>query len=238
MNTFFSSLSSLNPWRRAARFAPIFMVFIALCAAASAQTPPYALLQNSVLNGTGNTFTATHLPVVNAVGKTIYVDLTVQFDVAADGTLTVSTGYPQQVRAPNPIIDGFLAGTYLGPDDSTEFISVTGPGVTLGGATEWAISPGPKYIGCLYPYNATWYDVGTKITNSPIYARLLKAGIKTTQYWQYGVGSSNCSVGAWGTNSLLGFSQIGGNTFEVTSFTNNGVDQSTPVVTKTYRLQP
>jgi hypothetical protein len=145
----------------------------------------------------------------------------------------------QQVKSPTPINDGFVPGTYLGPDGSQEFITVSGPGVTEGGATEWSIAPGPNYYGCLFPYNATWYDVGLVIKNSPIYARLQKAGIKSTQYFQFGVGSSQCgNDGNWNTNSLLGFYEVGGNSLVVASFTTNDTDKSMPVETRTYKLQP
>jgi len=230
-----TSQSSLNLRRSAARFATVVMVFTVLCvAAASAQAPPYALLQNAPLNGAGNTFTATYLPVVTATG-TIYVDLTVQFSVDANGNLTVSS--VQQVASPTPINNGFVPGLYLGPDDATEFITVTGPGVTEGKYTEWSLAPGPGASGCLYPYNAVWYDVGTAIKNSPIYTRMQKAGIKSTQWTQYGVGGGNCqnNPNPWEPNSLLGFSQNGGASLVITSFTQpGGHDQSTPVDTKTY----
>ena len=236
-----ASHSNLNPMRRAARFATIIMVFTALCAAAaSAQAPPYALLQNAPLNGTGNTFTATYLPVVTTANGTIYVDLTVQFNVDANGNLTVSS--VQQVPAPTPINNGFVPGTYVGPDDSSQLITVTGPGVTEAGNTEWSIAPAPGYAGCLYPYSGIWYDVGTAIKNSPIYARLQKAGIKSTQYFQFGQGETQqnypCDTGNWGTNSLLGFAQTSGSTLEVASFTYNSKDENMPGTTKTYTLQP
>jgi hypothetical protein len=231
----------LNLRRRAARFDSMMILFTLLCAiAASAQapqTPPYALLQNSTLNGTGNTLTSTYLPVVTSKGI-IYVDLTVLFDVAADGTLTVSS--MKQTKAATPIINGFVPGVYLGPDDSVEFITVSGPGVTVGGATEWSLAPGPKSEGCLYPSNAVWYDVGTPIKNSPIYTRLQKAGITSTQFAQYGTGAAqdntSCQGSNWATNSLLGFAEVGGDSLVISSFTVNGKDQNTPVETKTYCL--
>lgn len=105
----------LNLRWRAARFAITFALFASLGAAyASAQAPPYALMQDSTLTGTGNTINVTQLPVVTTSGISYY-DLTILFDVSATGVLTVAAGYPQIVPAPEPIINGFVAGTYLGP---------------------------------------------------------------------------------------------------------------------------
>jgi hypothetical protein len=216
-----------------ATFTVILTATCVLVPRAGAQTTPYALLQNSALNGAGNTITATYLPVVTSTG-TLYFDLTVQFSVASNGTLTVSS--VQQAKAPTPINNSFVPGIYLGPDDGIEFITVTGPGVTEGGNTGWAINPGPNSGDCLYPSSATWYDVGMAIANNPLYVQRLKpAGITSSQFYQYGTGASNCGGADWSTNSLLGFEQVG-TSLVVASFTSNNKDQSTPVDTRTFCL--
>src|SRR5580692_8553620 len=80
-----------------------------------AQTPPYALFQYSTLTGTGNTITATQVPLVIATGVTVYVNLTLQFAVDSSGNVTIVSGYPQEIPAPTVVISDFKAGTYAGP---------------------------------------------------------------------------------------------------------------------------
>jgi len=243
---------TLNTLRR--RVAPLAVFAIVLSTAwvvfahaqtlgtASSQPPtatPEALFQDSTLTATTSTINGTFLPVVTSTGKIIYDDIVIQFDVADDGTLTVSAGYPKVTPSPIPINNHFKAGNYIGPDDSTEFITVTGPGVTYGGATEWSIAPTAGYFGCLLPYNASWYDVGKDIKSNPLYTRLEKAGIKSTQYYQFGTGSARVNGGCqgtyWQTNSLLGFAQTSGTTLVIYTFSANGdQDQNTPLDMKTY----
>jgi len=221
--------------RRVTRFAAKFALFTSLGAvAASAQAPPYALMQDSTLTGTGNTINVTQLPVVTTSGIT-YVDLTILFDVAVDGTLTVAPGYPQVVPAPEPIVDGFEAGNYSETAGGEAVITVSGPGVAPSGATVWSLTE-HNAVGCINPGSATWYDVGTSIKNNPLYPRLKAAGITSTQFVQFGVGSG-CGLPYWGTNTLLGFSQTG-NALVVSSYTNSSKDQNTPVATSTFLLIP
>ena len=220
---------------RAAIMAGFFVVSSAL--AVSAQTTPSALVQNSTLSGTTNTINITQLPVVTSTGKIIYDNVVIQFDVADDGALTVAKGFPQFTPSPEPIDNGFKAGTYVGPDDSTELITVYGPGVDPSGATVWSLGPASKASGLLCPITATWYDVGTKLSNNMIYPRLKAAGITSTML-QYGTGhgSDGCG-GQWETNSLLGFSQTNG-ALTITSFSFDGGTGNVSTDTKTYRLQP
>lgn len=197
---------------------------------------PYALFQYSTLTGSGNTIFAARVPVINSVGVAKYFDVTLQFNVDLNGNLTLATGYPRIVGSQTLIVSNFKAGNYVGPSTiySGEMaINVSGPGVTTGGATEWSLASVKGAYACTYPETATWY-VGP-LTSNPLYPRLKAAGITSTA-WYYGVGSSaNCN-NSWGTNALLGFSQIG-NTLTIVSFTYAGVDKSEPVDTVTYTLQ-
>jgi hypothetical protein len=225
-----------NLRRGAMRLATILTLLTGLgTVAAWGQAPPYALMQDSTLTGTGNTINVTQLPVVTTSGIS-YVDLTILFDVSATGVLTVAAGYPQVVPAPEPIINGFEAGTYLGPNDPTELIQVSGPGVAPSGVTAWSITPATGSSGCIYPSTATWYDVGTNLKNNPLYPRIKAAGLTST-LWQYGVGASSesyyCGSTYWETNTLMGFSQTG-NVLTISSFTNASKDQNTPVDTQTF----
>jgi hypothetical protein len=226
----------LNFWRSKIELAIFVVIFVATSVvAAQAQTPPYALLQNSTLTGSGNVVNVTQLPVVKADGTIVYWNVVVQFDVAADGTLTVAAGYPQVTPAPQPTISNFLAGSYAGPSTDVNFLlTVSGPGVTVGGSTEWSLAAASGAAECQYPTTATWY-VGP-IKTSPLAARLKKAKITSTA-WSYGVGSSICGPGSnWGTNSLLGFSQTNG-AVTIVSFTHNSVASPEPVDQITYQKQ-
>ena len=202
---------------------------------AHAQTPPYALFQYSTLTGTGNTITATWVPVVTSSGI-IYKDITLLFDVSAAGVLTLAPDYPQEVPSPSNLVSSFMAGNYAGPStiySGEMLVTISGPGVTVGGATEWSLAATKGAYVYTYPGSATWY-VGP-IASNPLAARLKAAGITSTA-WSYGVGSSDYGE-PWQTNTLIGVSQIG-NTITFVSFTNGAGDHSEPVDQVTYTLVP
>lgn len=240
MKTFYSRL---NLRHRVVRLVMLAASLFTLCVAAASvglaqSTTPHAIFENSTLSGSGNAVNVTQLPVVKSDGTIVYLDLVVQFDVAGDGTPTVSAGFPQIVPSPQTIADRFRAGTYAGVDSGADVIIVSGPGVTPNGATVWSLA-WVGGAGCATPYIATWYDVGTGINNSPIYGRLKGAGVTSTQFGQFdqfGTGAGNCGGPNWLSNSLLGFSQTG-NQLSIVSFTKNGVDQSLPVDTKVFKKQ-
>ena len=194
-------------------------------------TPPYALFQNSTLTSSGNTIIANNLPVVTT-GGIIYDNVTIQFDVAADGTLTVSSGYPQITLAPSVQSTAFQAGNYGLANDGGTQVVVSGPGITNGGSTEWSLQQNPG-ASCPNPPSAAWY-VGP-IKNSPYYIRIKAAGVPLTGF-SYGISGSTCGGATWGANSLLGFSQTGSQ-MSIVSFTFNGVDQSQQVAQVSYSKQ-
>ena len=227
----------MNLRRRTARFATCIMVFAASVVAAHAQTPPYAEFQYSTLTASGNTITGTMLPVVTTNG-TSYVNVVMQFDVAADGTLTIAPGYPQIAPSPRPSIRNFLAGNYVGPSaDANYDITVFGPGVTAGGATEWSLATSTGATCYTTPTTATWYVFSGPMAQHPFAAYLKKAGITAATYsaYSWGVtGDQTCGGGiTWETNTLIGLSQIG-DSLMILSFTSNGVYQSQPADEITY----
>src|ERR1700733_12617407 len=188
--------SKMNLWHRAVRLATFAIVFAASwVSGARAQTPPYALFQNSTITGSGNTITATHLPVITS-GGIIYQNVTLLFDVDAEGNLTLASGYPQVVKAPRPNMSAFRAGTYVGPPTilgGKATITVSGPSVGPGGVTEFSLSAATGADPCTYPSSATWYVVGSVLANNPLASRLKTDGITSTLV-SYGVGSSQCDT--------------------------------------------
>ena len=214
-------------------------------ARAQAPAPPYALFQYASLTGSGNTITATQIPVVTATGVIVYENLTLQFNVDSNGNLTISPGYPQAIPAPVLITSGFKAGTYVGPStilNGGMVINVSGPGVTAGGATQWTLSAASGANSCTTPDTATWY--AGAITSSPWAARLKAAGITSTA-WSYGIASSpNCNSTTppqglisnnWGY-PLIGVSQVG-NSLTIASFSSGNNDYGTPQSQVTYTLK-
>lgn len=247
MANFYTSLYScrrvVSAWTVfAVIFATVGLV-IAHAQGPTPATPPYALFQYSNLSGSANTLTATRVPVVTAPGKTIYLDLTLQFDVNSDGNLTLSSGYPQVFLSPALVESPFVPGRYVGPStylSGKAILDVIGPRAVAGG-TMWLTSIATGGHQYTYPISATWY-VGP-IESSPYAARLKKAGIISTAWpWSYGVtGLSVCSDPCWerwgyNANILIGVTQIG-NTLTIASFTYRGQDTSTPVDQITYKLQ-
>lgn len=226
--------------RYAAWTGVFFTVFAAgvLVVHAQVPTPPYALFQYASLTGTGNTITATQIPVVTTTGVTVYENLTIQFNVDANGNLTISPGFPQAIPAPTLLTSGFKAGTYAGPSTvlgGKALITVSGPGVTDGGATEWTLSAAAGADPCTYPYSANWYS--GSLANNP-YAPWLKSSSITSTAWSYGVGTATqtpCVNPNW-SNALIGASQAG-NTITIVSFGSNEGNYSAPVGQITYTLQ-
>ncbi len=112
-------------------------------------------------------------------------------------------------------------------------ITVSGPGVAPGGATEWSLAATTGANGCTYPSSATWY-VGP-LSSSPLASRLAAAKITSTAL-SYGViGGEECFY-TWPNNALIGLSQTG-NKITIVSFTLNGVDYNVPVDQISYTLQ-
>jgi hypothetical protein len=161
-----------------------------------------------------------------------------QFNVDANGVLTMSPGFPQASASPPLITSNFVAGRYVGPSSIFQgkaVINVAGPGLTDGGATEWSLSAASGADSSTYPSSATWY-VGP-IANSPLATRLASAKITSTA-WSYGVAGSQYGSAYWRANTLIGVSQIG-NTITFVSFSGaSSSDSNTPVDQITFTLAP
>jgi hypothetical protein len=208
---------------------------------ARAQTTPAPLFQNATLTGSGNTITATRVPVMLSTTLIVYVDVTLQFTSDSNGNLTLATGFPQYAPSASLLTPSFKAGTYLGP--STLFggnglLSVNGPSVADGGATMWSLTTAPGTNVGVYPTSVNWW-VGP-IANNPYAARIAAAKITSTAY-SYGVASTASSApGPWvsGSNGILiGVSQTG-NVLSIASFSFNGAsDTNTPYAILTFTLQ-
>ena len=190
---------------------------------------PYAEFQYATITATTNTLNATLLPVVLSNGSLVYKNLTIPFKVTEDskGNITITAGTITVVNSPETQINGFIAGNYVGPGGGNgQLITLSSPGVTASGATEWSVAQSAGATGCTYPITATFY-VGP-IASNPLYPRLKKAGITSTAY-SYGIlGEQPCGSGWWDTGTILGFAQTG-NTLTIVSFTLFGnEDQNTP----------
>ena len=82
----------------------------AVMSVAQAQTTPAPAFQNATLTGSGNTITATRIPVVLSSTVTIYVDMTLQFNSDSNGNLTLASGFPQFAQSPAVVTGGFHCG--------------------------------------------------------------------------------------------------------------------------------
>ena len=231
-------MKTLNPWGRAARLTTTFVIaaFASACVAHAQGQTPSAMFQNSTLTGSGNTINATRVPVVISSTLTIYVDVTVKFDVDSNGTLTVSAGQPQILPSAALLTGNFKAGTYVGPStmfNGKGFITVSGPGVSDGGATVWSFSAASGADLNTNPSSGTWY-VGP-IANSPLAERLKKAGITSTAS-SYGVGVFVVER-SLSANALFGVSQTG-NAITFSNFTSPNTDNATAQAQVTFTLVP
>jgi len=206
-------------------------------AVAAAALAPYAEVQFATLSGSTNSISLTMLPVVLSNGSVVYKNVTIPIDVAESttGVVTLTAGALTTVAAPIGTANGLKAGNYTGPGGgNVQLLTLSGPGVTTGGATEWSLSTSAGNTGgCTYPTSATFY-VGP-LTSNPLYARLKKAGITSTA-WSYGImGNQPCSAGSyWYNGNIIGVSQTG-NALTIVSFSSDGAaDQPTPVAQITY----
>jgi len=200
--------------------------------------PVNAQFQYGTLTATTNSISATYVPITTASGTLTYENLTIPFSLYLDsqGNVQAEAETITSVPAPLPMTDGFVAGNYYGPGSTTaQLITLSGPGVTLNGATEWTVSATPGYTGCPYPFSASFY-VGP-LEDNPNYPNIESAGITSTAF-SYGVeGNQPCSPDntyIWRTGSILGFSQTG-NTLTIVSFDDNGNGDS-PTDTIPYTL--
>ena len=155
--------------------------FIALLvtggAVVQAQTPPYGEFQYSTLTASGNTITATRVPLVLPTA-TVYRNVVVQFNVDASGTLTIPDGSLQILPSPVPFIGNFKAGDFVGPSVNQDYlITVTGPGIASGGATNWALFTSPGASCGTAPNVANWYVFNGPMNKNPLYQRLQDAKI-------------------------------------------------------------
>jgi hypothetical protein len=179
---------------------------------------------------------------VSQIGKSITI---VSFTLSgADSStpqdqVTFTLGTP--ATFPGAAASAFQAGTYVGPGtmySGKAVITVSGPGASDSGTTEWALSSANGANGCTFPNSATWYT--GQIANSPYATRLKTAGI-TSNALSYGVGggpgcgTSGVVSGAWNPDTLIGVSQDG-NTITISSFTLSGTDSSIPVDQITFTL--
>jgi hypothetical protein len=113
---------------------------------------PYALFQFSTLNGSGNTMSATEVPVLTSTGAVIYKNVTAQFKVDSAGNLTLTPGFPKVVNAAPPAFNAFKAGKYVGPGTDGNgmfFIIVGGPTAGPGG-TYWGATAATSADHCTY----------------------------------------------------------------------------------------
>jgi hypothetical protein len=208
-----------------------------------APAPPLsAQFQYATLTATTNTINATFVPVTLANGTVAYENLTIPFSVSQDakGNIVVTAGTIGVVPSPMTQTNGFIAGNYVGPGGGmAQLLTLSSPGVTSSGATEWSVSVSPGATGCTDPTSATFY-VGP-LTSNPLYnPRLKNANITLTDY-SYGIAGEppTCGSGSgwFGPGSILGFAQTG-NALTIVSFTYETYDQSTPGNQITYTLIP
>jgi hypothetical protein len=209
---------------------------------AAALPSAYAQFQYATITGTNNVLNVTMLPVVTPKG-TVYKNLTLQVTANAEGEISVEPAIV--VPAPQILASSFKAGTYVGPstiNGGQNKITVTGPGVIVGGTTVWSLTASSDPNVCTYPATATWYVGSPTSPGNPEYARLKKAGITSPAY-SYGTSgtiansSSSCNPNDAWSASLIGVSQTG-NSITIASFTTLGAfDQASPKDQITYTLQ-
>jgi hypothetical protein len=230
------TLTTLTSWR-------VFAIALLICAAANvapAQTVPTPQFQSATLTGSGNTITASRVPVLLSNSVIVYVDLTMQLSSDGNGNLTVAS--VQSPPSPVLITGNFVPGTYLGPPNlfnGKGLITVSGPSVSTGGSTAWSLAAAPGADPTLYFTSANWY-VG-QISNNPFAVRLNAAKITSTAY-SYGIASTIpgtpdpwTSIGG----TLIGAVQTDAMTLSISCLSYGGAsDQASPYATITFKKQP
>ncbi len=205
----------------------------------AAPTTPGASFQYSSLTGSGNTITATQVPVLNSTGGILFKDFTITFNVDKNGNPSLASGFPKIANSPAlPYVDDFKPGTYVGPSayDSGKYeLTITGPANAGGGVAEWTITQAGTDTNA-FPGSGTWYVVNS-LASSPIYARLKAANITST-VWSYGLIGSPAGGGNnyWDSNGIVGVTQ-NGNLLTFTSFSYGSSDYNNILAQITYTHQ-
>lgn len=210
--------------------------------AALAQTPaaaaaPTIFLDSSNVIATGSIISLNRLPIKLPSGAIIYKDVTIQLNSDAVGLVSDVSPIVQSVSPVLP--NSFRAGIYVLPTSPAYGFALTGPSAVPGRAvSKWEVNPtAGKGEGASISGVPAIFYVGA-LSNNPFYAtRLQPAGITNPEY-SYGIVGSPAEGGRpYSTNTIVGFSQSGGQ-LSIASFTDaNGRDQNVPVVTRTYSLQ-
>lgn len=188
----------------------------------AASTAMYSELGN--VTGIGNSVLMTRVPVKSSTGVVSYHDITIQFDISANGTPSLTSGYPQFVLSPPLIINNFLAGNYL--DSFGNKYLVAGPGVLSGGRTKWTLNWVPP-VGKTGALDLTWAT--GPITGSPFQGTLNYWSITNPAYSRSVVGTSTGGTGgypnppfnAYYSNRAFGAWQTG-NQLEIHNFASGG----------------
>jgi hypothetical protein len=170
-----------------------------------ATSGPFMAFQDATITSSSNTVVASRVPVLSSKGTINYQDVTLVFTIGSTGLLTLASP-PKVTPSQNLITAGFKSGTYLGPGtvlNGNAKITVSGPGVAPGNATEWTLTAAAGANVCTFSTSATWY-VSSSLATSPLAARLRAAGITSTAY-SYGiVGSAACVIdNTWAADSLI-----------------------------------
>jgi hypothetical protein len=206
---------------------------------ASAAATPTIYAQEAAITASGDTVTATRIPIQTSSGNFLYYDVSTIYGITSAGALSVVS--TTITPSASPLVSNFQTGTYVAPGTLNFTDRLTGPGVEAGGNTAWTFAAnGGTNESCAYPYSATWYT--GPIASNPIAARIQQAGITSSDY-SYGftgpVGGL-CYTASYyfgfsgNVPALIGASQVG-NSLTLVSFTDSaGKDHSLPVAQITF----
>lgn len=179
---------------------------------ATAATPTSSL-EYSAIVGEGTTISITRLPIRKSTGATIYKDVTVEFTVEADGTLTLDS----LTQDPSPALKAakFQPGKYFVQQGAKVVIGTLAGGTPgSGGSTLWTLTLPSSPSQSVAPLQSSWQtgspppDLATRITN---------AGLTIDPAESYGTAAQ----GTWNTpfygNPLIAAEQVAG-TLRIVSY--------------------
>ncbi len=189
---------------RSAILSAIGLALGALCFGSPANAAsPEVYLEDSTVVGSGGTLAISRLQFTN--GTTLQCDdVTIPFSVGTGGGLTV--GAPTLTKCVSLITSHFVQGTYAGPGKAPDVtITVTGPGVGVGGSTVWSLRAAT--VDNNTPLSSARWVVGPLSDNPDAQAFLTSCKITPDPNASYGFGywyfGGNVFVSMMQTNSAI-----------------------------------
>lgn len=179
---------------------------------ALAAVPTLFLEQSTSITGASDTLKASRVPVRNTAGAIKYYEIEFKFQLDATGRPVLAPFSPVVGLSPALLSGAFKAGKYK--NSLGDVYTVTGPGVSTAGRTNWNIVLTkfvPACAGCVFE---GFWTTGP-IAGHPLQPVLTTKGITSRFAYSWGTTSTNTNHGPSAffncndSRNVVGFAQLG-----------------------------